>query len=817
MKIKAKLTINIVVVLVIVAAVVTTSIFGMLFVSGKLSYLTQHSTPYQMRTLEFQREIQGATASLAKVNAAATTKELEAFRAEAEKSLAEVKAAQSQLELLNGDSKLTIHDELQRVALELFETADSKLKAQENAESSYKALGKRLQEANTRFKDLDNKIKNLQLNRSKAFSTALGDTNLLSGRLRNVDAARAVVKDMQLAFYEIQHAQKKTSLLIAKGKINAAISKLSQNEYMKSSKTVLADARTIAGKLDELQKAQQSYLTQKDETSRDKADTLGKDIADRINSLFLVLDQDAVLANDKYAAESSNQGSNFTQSNIANSILVNNSELMSLGLSIEAESTRLFTFNSIQEIDATVPVIKAKFAKAGELVKNLEKSMTKLGVRNELQVLRGASNSLNGVQNMLFAGDGIVATLKHRFDMEQKTVQVTQKLRDIVLKQAEKGKETVLAARGDQEKAIASVNKMVKSSISLLVAISIAAAIIGIMFGIWVFRSVSKPLNQLIQVTDSVAGGNLHTGAMQHSADEFGQVQTSMEKMVVNLRDMVGKITDSTTTVATSAEELSVTATQLEGSSHGQAQQIELSVTAMTEMTQTIQDVSMNAGQTADSAGKMKQIAIDGRSALDATSRELFTFAEVVKKSVEQVEELGVKSDSINEVVVIIKDIADQTNLLALNASIEAARAGDMGRGFAVVADSVRQLAHRSTESADEIAATVKSMQNEVQASVSSMKSERAAIDKIVAHVDTTQKAMIEIVACVEQVFDMVQTIATATEEQSATAEDINRTMLAINEVTHQVSVSVNDIKGTSDGFARLAADLRQMVGWFKL
>ncbi|HEY3308164.1 MAG TPA: methyl-accepting chemotaxis protein [Desulfuromonadaceae bacterium] len=817
MKIKAKLTINIVVVLIIVAAVVATSIFGMLFISGKLSYLTQRSTPYQMRTLEFQREIQGATASLAKVNAAVNAKELQVFRGEAEKALAEVKTAQSQLEALSGDSKLTTHDELQQVATELFETVASKLKSQDDAEISYKALGKRLLEANSRLKELDNKIRNLQMNRSSAFSTALEDTSRLSGRLRSVDAARTVVKDLQLAFYEIQNAQKKTVLLIAKGKINAATSKLNQNEYIKNTQASFAEVKNVVEKLDELQKLQQVYLSQKDEDSKGKVDVLGKDIADRINTLFLAIDQDAVQASDNYTVESTNQGSNFTQSNMANTILVTNSVLTSLGQAIETESTRLFTFNSVQEIDATVPIIKTKFAKVSESVRSLDKSMSKLGVKKELQVLQSANSSLNGVQSMLFANNGIVVTLKRHFDMEQKAIQVTLKLRDIVLKQAEKGKATVTAARGDQEKAIASVNKMVKSSISLLIAISIGAAIIGVMFGIWVFRSVSKPLGQLIQISENVADGNLQVGAMQNSNDEFGQVQTSMEKMVVNLRDMVGKISDSTTTVATSAEELSATAAQLEGNSGSQTQQIEQSVTAMTQMTQTIQDVTTNAGNTADSAGRMKQIALDGRGALDATSQELLVFAEVVKKSVERVEALGVKSESINEIVDIIKDIADQTNLLALNASIEAARAGDMGRGFAVVADSVRQLAHRSTESANDIAATVQSMQSEVQASVSSMKGERIAIEKIVTHVDTTQKAMLEIVTCVEQVFDMVQTIATATEEQSATAEDVNRTMLTINDVTRQVSVSVNDIKGTSDSFARLATDLRQMVGWFKL
>lgn len=763
MKIKTKLTLNIVVVLIIVAAVVATSIFGMLFVSGKLSYLTERSTPYQMRTLEFQREIQGATASLAKVNTAGDSKELQEFRGEAEKALAEVKTAQSQLELLSGDTKLTTHDELQKVATELFDTIASKLKSQEAAENSYKALGKQLLDANARLKNLDTKIRKLQSKRTGAFSAALENTGRLSDSLRSVDSARTIIKDLQLAFYEIQNTQKKTTLLIAKGKVNSVASKLNQNFYMKNTNTTLVEAKSIIEKLDALQKLQQNYLTLKDEDSKVKVDALGKDIADKINSLFLVIDQDAVQTSDKYEAESTNQGNNFSQSNTANTILVNNSELMSQGLAIEAEATRLFTLNSSKEIDSFLPNIKTKFSKVEGVTKNLQQSMTRLGIKDELSVLRGVAGSLNSVQNMLFATDGIVATLKNRFEMGQKAIVVTKKLRDIVLSQAEKGKATVTAARGDQEKAI------------------------------------------------------LHVGAMQKSSDEFGQVQTSMEKMVINLRDMVGKISDSTSTVATSAEELSATAAQLEGNSGSQTQQIEQAVTAMTEMTQTIQDVSMNSGNTADSAGKMKLIALEGRKALDATSKELFTFAEIVKQSVNKVEALGVKSDSINDIVDIIKDIADQTNLLALNASIEAARAGDMGRGFAVVADSVRLLATRSTESANDIAATVKSMQNEVQASVSSMKSERVAIDKIVNTVDTTQKAMVEIVTCVEQVFDMVQTIATATEEQSATAEDVNRTMHAINDVTRQVSVSVIDIKDTSESFARLASDLRQMVSWFKL
>ena len=108
-------------------------------------------------------------------------------------------------------------------------------------------------------------------------------------------------------------------------------------------------------------------------------------------------------------------------------------------------------------------------------------------------------------------------------------------------------------------------------------------------------------------------------------------------------------------------------------------------------------------------------------------------------------------------------------------------------------------------------------MHEEVDASVLIMKKERQAIDEIIKHIDGTLISMGDIVNHVEQVFGMVQTIATATEEQSATAEDVNRTMVGINDVTRQLTVSVGEIKGTSRNFARLASDLQQMVGWFRL
>ena len=817
MTIKTKLILNIVIVLTIVAVVVGTSIFGMLFISGKLAYLTQKSTPYQMRTLEFQREIQGATASLSKVSASLTPQELQAFKTEAEKAVNEVRLAQKQLEALNGGTKLGASEELQGVANELYGIVSSKLQAQEEAEKASKNLGNRMSEATTRLRTMDSKIRSLQGKRTGAFSEALDESGRITNNLRGVEAARLQLKDLQLGFYEIQNAQKRPTLLIARGKVNAATAKLLQNEHMKSTKGGLTDLKWLADQLDELQKLQGNWLTLKDDPTKAKVDSAAREINEKLNALFLSVEQDAVQANERYATESAKQGTMFGQSNQANAVLLANSELVSLGMDIEASAVQLFTLKSAADIDKATPSIKAKFAKANQTAASLEKNLNKLGVKEELRILKGAVGALIGIQDTLFADNGIVTTLKKRFDMEQQALQTTQKLRELVLKQAEKGKETVTAAQGEQEKAIASVNKIVKTSISLLVSISIGAAVAGIAIGAWVFKSVSSPLAQLITVSDHVASGDLKHVELRSSKDEFGTVLASMGSMVSNLRDMAGKISRSTTTIADSSTDLAGTAETLEADSATQTAQIEQSVTAMTEMVQTIQDISQNVLATSDAAGKMKELTQQGKNSLDQTTTELSNFAIIVNESVAKVEALGARSASITDIVNIIKDIADQTNLLALNAAIEAARAGEMGAGFAVVADSVRQLSHRTTESADEIAATIKGMQHEVSASVQGMQKERVAIEKIVAVVDTTQQNMSKILENVEHVFEMVQTIATATEEQSATAEDVNRSMQSIHEITRTLSRSVERIKDASAGFDRLAHELQQMVNWFKL
>ncbi len=817
MKIKTKLILNMVIGAVAIWSIVITSIFSMTFIKGKLSYLTQKSTPYQMRTVEFQKELQSAITDLVKVNSARDLKEFQSFKSEAEKSLAAFKTSQQSLEEMSS-SKLGAEEELSGIADELFTAANARIASEKAATDAAGKVTQQMKESSARLKDLDKRIRILQTGRNNTFAAALKDTGKYSTRLRSVEELRNLYKDLQLIFVTVQNAQKPTAVLIAKGKVNSVLARIDKNDYRNENQAIGSDTKVVSDKLNEYIKLQTAALSAKDDAEgKNKALEPGKDLSEKLNGLYLALDQEATLATEKVGIETQKQGSSFGQSNAANTILLDNSELVALGLMVEGQTNRLFTLNSTAEIDKLDPEIKSLFTRITERTAVVEKSLLKLGAKDELKLLKAATSSLSAIRNQLYAEDGIISALKKRISSTELTVKAGEKLRAVVVKQGEKGKETTSAAKGEQEKAIGAVNKMVKTSIVLLLAIGSAAAIIGTFFGVWGFRSVIKPLNQLITVAESVADGNLHVSDIRKSSDEFGQVQGAMEKMVHNLREMVGRISVSTATVASSSEELASTANELERNSLTQTNGIETTVTAMTEMVQTIQDVSGNAMNTSDSAGRMKQIALDGQKALDTTSKELFAFADIVRQSAEKTEALGAKSEAINEIVEMIKDIADQTNLLALNASIEAARAGDMGRGFAVVADSVRQLAHRTIESSGEISRTVKDMHDEVDASVQIMKKERIAIEGIIQHVNGTIRSMGDIVEHVEQVFNMVQTIATATEEQSATAEDVNRTMVGINDVTRQLTVSVGEIKGTSENFAKLASDLQQMVGWFRL
>lgn len=817
MTIKTKLMWNVIIVIVIVGAIAAASIIGMGFVESKLSYLTEQSTPFQVRTLELQRAIQGTTADLVKVSASRSMEEYKAHRTEAEKSLSEVKNTQDALESLAGGTKMETYNELSHIAKEVFTVTEGRLKAEEDAVTANKTVTQRLKSASVKLDDMDTKTRSIQLNRSAAFNTSLEDTKAITAKMRNVENLKIALKDLQISIFEIQGATSKRLLIIARGKANSAINKILQNEHVKGSRHLYDDIKLITERISGLVDHQMEIL-EKPGTDKAKFEETLKAVTEKLSAILLSTEQEIASASEKFATEAARQGRLVVEANTANNALIGSSNLVALSSHVEGLTTRLFTsISSTKEVDVIESEIKKTFEKIDNVIKPIETALKKLEAKEDVKTLEGVKRALNSIKGLLLAKDGIIAKIRHQVNMKEKALQAAERLREIVLKQAQEGKKTVTAAQGEQEKAIGTVNRMVRFSTVLIVAISIGAVVFGIAFGTWVYRSIAKPLNELIGISNDVAVGNLTTEIYARTGDEIGTVQSSMCTMVTNLKEIVGKIRTATGSLASSSEELSATATSLEKGSREQHGQIEQSATAMTEMSQTTLDVAKNASQTAEAAQKMKKIALQGKDAMYITVQEMQRFADTVKESAAKVEFLGQKSGEINEVIILIKDIADQTNLLALNAAIEAARAGEQGRGFAVVADNVRQLAERTTVATKDIANTVMAMQTEVTESVNFMKEERESVGKVLEHINSTLKSIDEIVSYVEGVADMVQRIAAATEEQSSASDEVSHNMESIAGITRELNNSVGEIKRAAGDLSKLATELNSMAGWFKV
>jgi methyl-accepting chemotaxis protein len=810
MTLKTKLTLNVLIILVTVGAVGLTSILGLGFVKGKLLYLTERSTPYQTRTIELDRAIQGTTAELVKVSASQTEAELAAYRKEAERALAEVRSAQARLGELGADASGDTAAELGQIAGEVFRVSQARLAAEQAAGQANQAIGASLAEASARLRALDQRIRGLQRARSTSLAASFEGTRTITARLRGIESLKDHLKDLQLALADLQRAADKKAILIARGKARTALGKAQQNPQVVESKALQGDLKALA---DGLEEAARILAAGED---RARAEALARGASEKLSAVQLAVEQDALGAGERYEAENRTQSEVFAAASAATDILTANSELLALGLGIEGLSTRLFTLKSEAAIAPVEAELQRAFERMGPLQKSLEAGLQRNRAVAEVQLLRQAQVATNGVRALLFESDGVVAKIRHVSRMGQQAAQATEKLRQIVLRQGAQTRQTVSTARDEQEKAISAVTGMVKLGTSLVAGISLAAVILGVVYGTWVYRTAAKPLNSLVQVANTVAGGELAVSIPQGGKDEIGHVLDAVRKMVDNLKDVVGKLRASTENLVASAGRLSGTALALAEGEQSELQRIEHSAAAIGEMSQANGDVSRNAANTAHAAQRMKSTALDSRQMMTESVTKLSSFGNTVKDSADKVEQLSRKSEEIDGIITLIKDIADQTNLLALNAAIEAARAGEQGRGFAVVADSVRTLAEETGQAANQIGVSVGAMRREMVGTTAAILGERDEVERVIADVTRGIGSIDEIVELVGQVAEMIDNIAAATEQQSAASAELAEDMDQVLGIIRQLTQSADQVKGAADDMSELAGRLNAASSWFK-
>lgn len=391
------------------------------------------------------------------------------------------------------------------------------------------------------------------------------------------------------------------------------------------------------------------------------------------------------------------------------------------------------------------------------------------------------------------------------------------------------------------------VNENQRTGSLILYMVIGLSIILGVIVAFLIIRSIVKPLKEMTERLKDIAEGegDLTQVLQVSSKDELGDMATSFNQMVGKLRELMKKVSDNANQVAAAAEQLNVSSQETTKATEQIASTVEQVATGTDQQVQTVKDTSVKVSElssklstiasrseiVANTAWSASTGAVEGNKTIEGIVVKMDDINSTVGQLSLEVRKLGERSSQISEIVKVITGIAEQTNLLALNAAIEAARAGENGRGFAVVSDEVRKLAEQSAASASQISELISFIQSDTNQTIRSMDETTSKVTEGTSLIHHAGKSFKEIEQAVSDVSTTIRNMSSSVQEISKETEQM---VVAIEKVgdtsemtaagtqsmaasTEEQLAAMDEINSSSDSLAKMAEELQQLIGKFKV
>ena len=370
-----------------------------------------------------------------------------------------------------------------------------------------------------------------------------------------------------------------------------------------------------------------------------------------------------------------------------------------------------------------------------------------------------------------------------------------------------------------RDEALANVAHLNRTIQLIAMVTAIVLAGIGAIAGLWIARTMTRPVNQTVRTLNAIAAGDGDLTQLldEHRQDELGDLARAFNRFVQKIHGIVVHVKDVNAHLVKTTSDVQSHSHQALQSLADQHLQTDQVSTAMTEMAASMQDVAQHASQAEQQSQEAENLASAGVEEVNELAETVRRMNQQTETAAHSIRKLSEQSDSIGTILDVIRSIAEQINLLALNAAIEAARAGEHGRGFAVVADEVRTLASRTQQSTEEIQGMIEALQDGSKNVVNAMETGRSAVILGVEQADSARDTLSRIADANSRIREANLSIASTVEEQSHVGNDINQSMLQIKAVTEHTSQGSEAIGKSVAELGELNDQLQRLVGRFRV